>query len=170
MTELYDGGWFTYNELDNGITYLEESKDGVTVLCYDFKKEKFLLLHERCASTLSLKPVLCSLTGSIDEGENPDETALREVAEEAGVVMLAENMYSLSTLHTYKACTKKTYVYFADITNCAFVRPVGDGSEIEEEAYVRWHSKEDLLASMDTLLLANYALALPLILNLKQDF
>ena len=161
MTKLYDGGWFSYNELDNGITYLAEARDGVTVLCYDFKKQMFLLLHERCASTLSLKPVLCSLTGSIDEGENPDDTALREVAEEAGVVMLPENMHFLSTIYTYKACTKNTHVYFADITDCAFTHPVGDGSEIEEEAYVRWHPLEDLLACKDSLLLANYALALP---------
>jgi 8-oxo-dGTP pyrophosphatase MutT (NUDIX family) len=96
----------------------------------------------------------------MDKGEDPRETALRELSEEAGVVILSEKLHYLSTVHSYKACTKETHLFFADITGAGFIRPVGDGSEIEEEAFVRWHSLDDLLAAKDSLLLASYALAI----------
>lgn len=162
--ELYNGGWFSYNK-ENGITYLQEKKDGVTVLCYDrSRKDKpFLLLHEMVSALRSDKPTIVSLTGSIDPGEHPRETVLRELREEAGVVVLSKNVEWLGPIFTYKACTKATYLFFADITDCGWVTPVGDGSKIEENAYVRWHSLEDLLSTKDSLLLATYARSLHLI-------
>lgn len=156
---LYDGGWFSYRRTDQDISYIQEKHDGVTVLCFDDSRKQFLLLHERVSSTLSLSPVLTALTGSIDPGEIPRQTALRELSEEAGVVILDEKLHDLGFVHTYKACTKKTYVFFADITGCGFIRAVGDGSEIEEQAFVRWHSTQDILDSHDGLLIASWGLA-----------
>ena len=161
MTTLYDGGWFSYNRSD-GISYIEEAKDGVTVLCYDKSKgdKPFLLLHEMVSALRSDYPQLVSLTGSIDEGEHPRDTVLRELSEEAGVVVLSENVHWLGPIFTYKACTKATYLFFADIENCSWTRAIGDGSSVEENAYVRWHSLEELLQSKDSLLLATYARSL----------
>ena len=159
--QLYDGGWFSHSKTSEGVEFLQEKKDGVTVLCFDRGRNKFLLLHERVSATKDLRPSLCALTGSIDEGEQdiPDQTALRELSEEAGIVLLAENLHFLSRIYTFKACTKRTYVYFADITDAAFIRPTGDGSEVEEQAFVAWHNLDQLLAAEDGLLLASWGLA-----------
>jgi 8-oxo-dGTP pyrophosphatase MutT (NUDIX family) len=162
---LYDGDWFEHKRLANGLEFLQEPHDGVTVLCYNRTRQQFLLLHERVSATRSLKPTLTALTGSIDPGELPRHTALRELAEEAGVVLLDEALYDLGYVHTYKACTKKTYVFFADITGCEFIRATGDGSDTEEAAYVAWHTREAILSSGDALLLASFTLASQLLLE-----
>ena len=62
-------------------------------------------------------------------------------------------------LYTYKGCTKVTHVFSANLIDCSFVHPVGDGSDVEENAFVRWHSLEELLATEDALLLATLARA-----------
>jgi 8-oxo-dGTP pyrophosphatase MutT (NUDIX family) len=160
MNTLYDGGWFRHIETDSGIQALVENHDGITCLCYDFTradKRHFLLLHEQMSAKLTTKPQLCSLTGSIDAGEHHFDTCLRELREEAGAVVLRDAMTYHGPLHTYKGCTKVTHVYSANLNGCDFVHPVGDGSDEEESAYVRWHSLEDLLKSEDALLLASYA-------------
>lgn len=160
MTQLYDGGWFTHNVNEQGVEYLEEQKDGVTVLCHDFTRKDgryFLLLHEQCGAYASTLPKLCALTGSIDPGEQPLQTAIREVREEAGAVVLEQDIDSLGVVFTYKGCTKRTYLFCANLEEAAFVEPDGDGSDVEERAYVRWHSLEDLLGCEDALLLATYA-------------
>lgn len=162
MTQLYDGGWFSHNVTEDGIEYLAENHDGITCLCYDPSRtdgRPFLLLHEQMSAKMVSKPQLCSLTGSIDAGEEPMQTCLRELAEEAGAVVLEEMVVYHGALHTYKGCTKLTHVFSANLKGCGFTHPVGDGSEVEENAYVRWHSLEDLLATEDALLLATLAKA-----------
>lgn len=160
MTQLYDGGWFTHNKNEAGVEFLEEKHDGVTVLCYDFTRtdgRNYLLLHEQVSAFQSTRPQLCALTGSIDAGELPMQTALRELREEAGVVVLEQEVTFLGKVFTYKGCTKRTYMFSANLANAAFVEAPGDGSEVEENAYVRWHTLKDLLASEDALLIATYA-------------
>jgi 8-oxo-dGTP pyrophosphatase MutT (NUDIX family) len=160
-TKLYDAGWFSYNEDSNGVNYIQEAKDGVTVLCYDSTKpyKPFLLLHEACSAFRSKEPKLVSLTGSIDPHEKltPLDTAVRELAEEAGVVVNKSKLTYLGSVFTYKACTKATYLFLANIAGCEWVDALGDGSETEANAYVKWHSLEELLESKDSLLLATYA-------------
>lgn len=160
MTVLYDGGWFAHEVDSKGLEFLTEPKDGVTILCYSSSKGLFLLLHERMSATGNASPVVCSLTGSIDPGETPRQTALRELAEEAGAVILDEDLHQLGDyVHTYKGCTKKTYMFFAELSGAAFIRATGDGSTVEEQAYVKWHPLQDVLLSADALLLASLARA-----------
>lgn len=161
MKNLYDGGWFSHHVTDEGVEFLAEKKDGITCLCYDPTRadKPFLLLHEQMSATMTTEPRLCSLTGSMDPGEDPMQTCLREVREEAGAVVLEEMVTYHGPLFTYKGCTKVTHVFSANISGCGFVKAVGDGSEAEENAFVRWHSLEELLATEDALLLATLAKA-----------
>lgn len=158
---LYDGGWFSHHVTDEGVEYLAEKRDGITCLCYDPTRadKPFLLLHEQMSAKMVETPQLCSLTGSIDEGEEPLQTCIREIREEAGVVVLSEMVTYHGPLHTYKGCTKVTHVFSANIAGCNFVNATGDGSEAEENAFVRWHSLQELLATEDALLLATLAKA-----------
>ena len=110
-TTLYDGSWFSYKESEDGVTFIEERKDGITALCYDFSRKDgshFLLLHEQVSAFLLDKPRLVSLTGSIDKGESPRRTCLRELREEAGVVVLTDSVTYLGAIFTFKASTKAT--------------------------------------------------------------
>lgn len=160
---LFDGEWFTYDLLPNDVTVIQEKKDGVTVLPFDFSRpdgKYYYCLHEQMNAMGHDRPVLCSLTGSMDPGEDPLGTALRELREESGYVVRQSSMMQLSKdyVHTYKACTKKTWLFAADLKGHVQVDPIGDGSTIEEEAYCVWVSAEEVLASRDNLLLATYAL------------
>ena len=161
MTQLYDGGWFSHHVTDDGIEYLAENHDGITCLCYDPTRgdKPFLLLHEQMSAKLVGTPQLCSLAGSMDAGEDPLQTCLRELREEAGAVVLSEMVVYHGPMHTYKGCSKVTHVFSANLQGCGFVKPVGDGSEVEENAFVRWHSLKELLATEDALLLATLAKA-----------
>lgn len=160
MTKLYDGGWFSHHISDSGIEYIAENHDGITCLCYDSSRQErpFLLLHEQMSATVSDKPRLCSLTGSMDPGETPMQTCLRELREEAGAVVLESSVTYHGPVYTYKGCTKVTHAFSADLAGCGFTQAVGDGSEVEENAYVRWHHLEDLLKTEDALLLATLAM------------
>lgn len=160
---LFDGEWFTYDLLDNGVTVLQEYKDGVTILPFDFSRtdgKYYYCLFEQMNATGFDKPVLCSLTGSMDHGEDPTRTALRELREESGFVVRQDSMIALTKnyVHTYKACTKKTWMFAANLTNHVQVDAIGDGSTIEAEAYCRWVTADELMASQCTLLLATYGL------------
>lgn len=158
---LYDGGWFSHHVTEQGIEFIAENHDGVTCLCYDPSRKDgrpFLLLHEQMSATMTSHPRLCSLTGSIDPGEDPLQTCLRELREEAGAVVL-ENMVTYhGPVYTYKGCTKVTHAFSANLQGCGFAEAIGDGSEVEERAYVRWHSLQDLLKTEDALLLATLAM------------
>ena len=159
--QLYDGGWFSHNITESGVEYLAENHDGITCLCYDPSRKDgrmFLLLHEQMSATLSTSPNLCSLTGSMDPGEHPMQTCLRELREEAGAVVLEEMVTYHGPVYTYKGCTKVTHSFSANLEGCGFTTAVGDGSEVEENAYVRWHSLGDLLKTEDALLLATLAM------------
>lgn len=157
MTLLYDGGWFQHQQTDSGIEYLSENHDGVTVLPFNRRTGKFLCLYERVSATLNPKPVLTSLTGGMDKGEDPLFTALRELREEAGMVILSGQMISLGTVYTYKGCTKITHMFGADITEGFSVEAMGDGSDLEAQAYVKEHTLEEVMESGCALLLASVA-------------
>ncbi len=160
LETLFDAGWFSYVKLSDETGVIVEKKDGVTVLPFikGGVEKPFYLLHERMAATLSLAPTLCSLTGSIDGDDSPFDTALRELREEAGLVILASSLYPLGEyIHTYKGCTKKTWMFAANVTNAYPVEAQGDGSAVEKEAFCQYHTLADLVNCQDALLLASLA-------------
>ena len=160
LETLFDAGWFSYVKLSDDTGVIVEKKDGVTVLPFILGKVErpFYLLHERMAATLSLAPTLCSLTGSIDGEDSPFDTALRELREEAGLVILSSALYPLGEyVHTYKGCTKKTWMFAADITNAYPVEAQGDGSVVEQQAFCQLHTLAELVNCQDALLLASLA-------------
>ncbi len=83
----------------------------------------------------------CPITGGIDEGELPEETAVREVYEEAGfsVQVLPLGKYIVGT-QTNEIC----YLYYADVTDIKPEVALQDGSYFESISKNEWYPLEYL--------------------------
>ena len=74
--------------------------------------------------------------GHIEAGETPEETALRELKEEAGV--LGEILQPLSIESRYKKSGKETVILYFLVKRVGTVQPM-------EKRKVRWESKKSAL-------------------------
>ena len=83
----------------------------------------------------------CPITGGIDEGELPEEAAVREVYEEAGfsVEVLPLGKYIVGT-QTNEVC----YLYYADVTDMEPEVALQDGSYFESISKNEWYPLEYL--------------------------
>lgn len=86
----------------------------------------------------------CPITGSLDEGESPEQGAVREIKEEAGYNV---NESSLKDLGSYIVGTQTdevVYLFFADVSGLTPDAPMGDGTFHESISHNSWMSELDL--------------------------
>lgn len=113
---------------------------------------EFLLRHEVCPPW-GLDPTACAITGGMDhEGEGPEETAIRELYEEAGYRVTADQLSSLGTCRGTKSTDTLYHLFTVDLTGVEQEKAPGDGSQLEAEAWCEWrgvpHSPDPLVATM----------------------
>ncbi|MGK2932605.1 MAG: NUDIX hydrolase [Solirubrobacterales bacterium] len=83
------------------------------------------------------------VTGVIDPGEEPADTAVREAREEAGVVIEVERLASIAATPTITYANGDQARYIDHTFRCRYVS--GDPRPDEEETTgVRWFSADDL--------------------------
>ena len=90
--ELYKGGWspVIYREL------LCQNQNGAVIFLYDMKSEQVILIEQCRACTLATKGqnnwLVEPVAGMIDADETAEQACVREAEEEAGALILIENL------------------------------------------------------------------------------
>lgn len=161
---LLNNKWLSVVEktLDNGSKYVYSKSiwcngEGVAILPYRRKNEEhqlqFLGRFEVCPAH-SDEIELCSITGGMDcEGESPVFTAVRELKEEAGIIVTLEQMLYLGTVRPSKSSDTVTHLFAVDLdTGYMQEEAIGDGTLGEVGAYCEWVNTVDVMSAKDPLL------------------
>jgi len=91
---------------------------------------------------------LCALTGSIEKGESPKETALRELYEESGY-QTENGLISLGKTYTSKASSTVLYLYAIDVSDLIQHEAPGDGTKEEKDSTTKWIPRGEALMVPD---------------------
>ncbi len=153
---IFTTDWVTVKKTPRGFHYLErKGKDSVAVFLlrrnYVSPETYQVLIRQQplCIDSTEfdgqMKLFPCPITGALDEGESPEEAAIREVYEEAGfsVKVLSLGKYIVGT-QTNEIC----YMYYADVTGIEPNIAQQDGTYHESISKNEWHSF-DYLNSCD---------------------
>lgn len=159
---LWKGKYISVKLLDGFYEFLHDGR-GKSVAVLGYRRVgkdawEFLGRFENCPPHQD-GIVLCSLTGGMEEGENPKQTALRELKEESGIVYDSE-IKELGTLRPSKASDTTTYLFAVDLSDVPDKEKYigkGDGTKGEEGAYCKWISKSDAVNSKDPILISMIA-------------
>ncbi|MGG4105256.1 NUDIX domain-containing protein [Paenibacillus lautus] len=95
-------------------------------------------------------PVLGTIKGGCDkEGEAIVDTAIRELLEEAGYSVDSSQMIPLGTVRTSKLSTTTMNLFAVDLTDIEQGEAIGDGTQNEANAFVKWVSERESWEAQD---------------------
>ncbi|GAA4438203.1 NUDIX domain-containing protein [Pontibacter saemangeumensis] len=147
----YDG-YFKINKLtvsQNGHTFTREQFDrgnAVAALVFDTEKQEYILTRQfRIGSESELIEVVA---GMVDEGEEPEESIRREIAEEIGyLVDRLEHLYSFYS--SPGGNTERVELYYAEVSE-QYAGGGGNAHEHEQIEILRYPAQElDALVTPD---------------------
>jgi hypothetical protein len=157
--EIFKGDWLSIRRTADNYEYVTQSRMGreaVAVLGY--VSSWLLGRFEVCPAHGDFRPELCALTGGIDEGESPEEAAIRELYEESG---FRANIHALrrlgSPVRPSKASDTAIHLFAVPLdvkTIDGDFHGPGDGTVGEQGAFCRFISQQQALTSKDPLLVA----------------
>ncbi|MBP5975734.1 NUDIX hydrolase [Brasilonema sp. CT11] len=149
---IFSTDWVTVKNTSKGFHYLQrKGKDSIAVFLLRKNEtnpqnyEVLIRQQPLCIDNTEIDGLLklfpCPITGAIDEGESPQEAAIREVYEEAGfsIKVLPLGKYIVGT-QTNEIC----YMYYADVTGIEPDIAQQDGSYLESISKNEWHPFEYL--------------------------
>jgi 8-oxo-dGTP pyrophosphatase MutT (NUDIX family) len=115
----------------------------------------FLLRHEITPCWNIDEPVISSITGGVDPGNSPIQTARLELLEEAGYKADLEDFVFLGECYGIKSSDTIYSIYTIDLTEYLEAgEALGDGSELESKAWCAWH--DSILDADDPILAMAY--------------
>lgn len=155
--ELFDGQWLGLRQTPGGYEYVTQTRMGreaVAVLGY--AGSHVLGRFEVCPAHGDLNPQLCALTGGIEDGEGPQEAAMRELYEESGFVVPPYGIRRLGDIvRPSKASDTIIHLFAVPVPTKTlegrFYGP-GDGTEGEDGAWCEFVAYDRALMSKDPLL------------------
>jgi 8-oxo-dGTP pyrophosphatase MutT (NUDIX family) len=120
---------------------------------------QYLARRETCPahSEIEAQPELCSITGGVDPGRSPLETAQLELFEEAGYEVDAKKFIALGTVRPSKAMDTVAHLFAVDVTTITPQEAKGDGSKWEMGSSVEWIRPSKALEIGDPLFIATLA-------------
>lgn len=127
----------------------------VTGVSYKTTVLEFLIRSELCPPWGTEENYWTCITGGTDDG-TPDEAAIWETREEAGIEAPPERFHALGRAFGSKAVDARYWLYAVNVTGLPETPPQGDGSELERVAFNRWVVEQDVSAMSDDALV--YAL------------
>ena len=112
----------------------------ISLLPYRIKRSsnvEFLARLEVCpAHGKGLR--LCSITGGLEKDKTSQETAQKELWEEAGFRTEVSEFISLGQARPSKTADTIAYLFAVDVSLKSQSTPQGDGSKFEANASVKW--------------------------------
>lgn len=128
---------------DDEYFYLHESRcDGkiVAVLLYKRtgKDSWDYGVRKEVTPAWGMKPELSALTGGVEKGDTPDETAVKEVKEESGYEIKAADLKKLGICYGTKSTDTIYFLYSCDVTGKEPGKKTGDGSKLDTEGELIW--------------------------------
>ena len=138
---LWEDQWLRVTKLNDWYTSYEQVKgDGICVIVLSPETKEVLVRmeHTPCHGE-GLRHT--SITGLCDvPGESPEETAVRELDEEANIITSADNLLTMGWVYPSKASNFKLHRYALSINKSIvpLTPPRGDSTEGEKGAYCIW--------------------------------
>ena len=145
MEKLLYSGYIKVVE-NNGYEYIKE-KDMVWIIpILRANRRLFLGLREEMVPPYGDGKYLTIMSGTLDKkGEKPEEAALRELQEEAGIIPRKYRIKAVfENIPIYKTTSVRTTIYFMDIKQFEKVKAEGDGSTIEKNSKTVWFNLFEL--------------------------
>jgi len=142
MNTLWEGKWISVvSPVENPYEAVHE-KDVIIVVARLADTKKWLVRLELCPpyniKESDPSPELrwyTTITGKIEEGEEPRNAAIREVEEEAGIKILDyEAFEERKNVPVCKSTDMRCWLYVLNITDYERVEVVGDGTYYEEKS------------------------------------
>lgn len=152
---LYVNNYLSLKKRGNYIYSHESRANGklVAILVYDSSRPDAVLgRYEICPAHDDASPQLCAITGGVEKGKTPIESAITELREEAGYYADECDILSLGEVRPSKSADTVTYLYAFDANGKAQHKVTGDGSEYELGAYCKWVSKKQAILCKDPLM------------------
>ena len=137
---VYDGDYIKVKSMD-GWEFVEE-RDIVIIVPHLLEFDEVLLRKEYVPPFNTREPeqehFLTCISGTMEAGEKPTDTLIREVKEEAGVVLNTgfEGWKKWGKFFMNKGNNSYCHIYYLPITTSDFqkIEPTGDGSEEEAKS------------------------------------
>jgi hypothetical protein len=136
---LFKNKWVSLIEKtnpDSGDKYtIFKESDKVMVLPYFISNGKLYVIYllEPINIWRNNKAELTCISGTIEPNENHFDTAIRELAEESGIVQEDKSKWEfLDSMFHSKSATSQRFLYLVDISDSDIVRKSTDGSWFEK--------------------------------------
>lgn len=133
---LFKNKWIQVLELDDWYTIYRHNgtNHGVAILGLD--GDKVLIRVENCLPHGGF--VETSITGTVEEGMTPLQTAVMELKEETGFVASEDEFIDLGWIYPSKASDMKMNLYAVNLSGKEQGSIDGDGTKGEDGASVKW--------------------------------
>lgn len=160
--QLFDNEWISVFETEDGYVYAKDVRGGFVAFLgwrkNDEGEMEYLARFEKVPSrypdkTMENLPItMVSLSGTVEEGDSAEETAVREVMEESGYEISEDDLVDLGIVCPSKSMYSRVHLYAADLTGKEKKDAKGDGSKYEDEAHCEFVTFDELVYSDDPVL------------------
>jgi 8-oxo-dGTP pyrophosphatase MutT (NUDIX family) len=153
MNVEYKNNWFSVISTESGGNpfYYVKERDKVVILPYYIRDGvlQVITLIEPI-SIWGKKREITAVTGTIDKGESPYDSAPRELQEELGLVCEYSKVWTyLGEFHYNKGTQGTRHLFLVDVTGCKATPKSTDGSWFENNTKIMVSGVEDLILSTD---------------------
>lgn len=156
MEIVYKNSWFSVildDSVQDAEFYYTKHPDKVVILPYLYTSEGITLicLQEPIKIWNGKSKEMTAITGTIDSGETPHQTAIRELEEEAGLMLnyKPEDWSYLGAYNCDKGTQSKRHMFIVNVTDAKAKKKTTDGSWFEKNTRVILCKPDDISTSSD---------------------
>ena len=136
---LYKNEWIEIHKRDDWYNYAHMPRgDGVGILIYSSEEGGKILIRKEHNPAHGPGFRATSFTGTIEDGNTPEETAVIEAKEESGYQIEKSELEPLGWIYPFKFSDYKQHLFAVDVTGKTPGEIEGDGTLGEEGASTYW--------------------------------
>lgn len=146
-TVLFENSWLSVINHDDYV-FTHTKNSAVYLLPYRRpKRGAYLLGRFEVCPAHSQRQELYAITGQCELQADPQQVALNELDEEAGIVATSAQLISLGSGYLTKQADTIAHFFAIDITDLPRGEALTDGSQFEQGSYCDWVSRAQALAA-----------------------